>query len=97
MAGLAPAQSDAPAAKGLTRRCNLTGCGFVVILSTDDSNRRFKFNKRSQLFIRTHNETLSVAAIGVRNEDCLHWSKRKCFALTDQYSLISYDFLQTGG
>jgi hypothetical protein len=27
-------------------------------------NRRFKFNKRGQLFIRTHNETLSVAAIG---------------------------------
>jgi len=25
-------------------------------------NRRFKFHKRSQLFIRTHNETLSIAA-----------------------------------
>jgi hypothetical protein len=27
------------------------------------TNRRFKFHKRSELFIRSHNETLSVAAI----------------------------------
>jgi len=26
---------------------------------------RFKFQKRSQLFVRTHNETLSVAAMSV--------------------------------
>jgi hypothetical protein len=32
------------------------------------SNRRFKFQKRSQLFIRAHNETLSVAAMPVSNE-----------------------------
>jgi len=32
-------------------------------------NSRFKFDKRSQLFIRTHNETLSVAAMRVNNED----------------------------
>jgi hypothetical protein len=30
----------------------------------------FKFNKRRQLFIGTHNETLSVAAMCVGNEDC---------------------------
>jgi hypothetical protein len=27
-------------------------------------------NKRGQLFIRTHNETLSVTAMQVRNPDC---------------------------
>jgi hypothetical protein len=32
-------------------------------------NRRFKFDKRSQLFIRAHNETLSVVAMCVSNED----------------------------
>jgi hypothetical protein len=31
-------------------------------------NRRFEFDKRRQLFIRTHNETLSVAAMCVSNE-----------------------------
>jgi len=33
-------------------------------------NRRFQFKKRSQLFIRTHNETLSVAPMRVCNEHC---------------------------
>ena len=32
-------------------------------------NRRFEFQKRSQLFIRTHNKTLSVGAVRVNNED----------------------------
>jgi len=35
----------------------------------DCTNRRFQFQKRSQLFIGTHNETLSVAAMRVRNPD----------------------------
>ena len=34
------------------------------------SNRRFDFQKRGQLFIRVHNETLSVAAMRVSNPDC---------------------------
>ena len=34
------------------------------------SNRRFKFQKRGQLFIREYNETLSVVAMGVSNPDC---------------------------
>jgi len=34
------------------------------------SNRRFEFDKRSKLFIRMHNETLSVAAMHVGNTDC---------------------------
>jgi hypothetical protein len=29
-----------------------------------------KFHKRSQLFIRTYNETLSVVAVRVSNPDC---------------------------
>jgi hypothetical protein len=33
------------------------------------SNRRFKFDKRRQLFISSHNETLSVPAMRVRNPD----------------------------
>jgi len=33
-------------------------------------NRRFKFYKRSQLFLGPHNETLSVAAMRVSNEGC---------------------------
>jgi hypothetical protein len=33
------------------------------------ANRRFKFNKRRQLFLRTHNETLTVVAMCVCNPD----------------------------
>src|SRR5215472_4072822 len=35
-------------------------------------NHRIQFDKRSQLFIRSHNEPLSVAAMRVSNPDC--WS-----------------------
>jgi hypothetical protein len=35
------------------------------------ANCRFQFKKRRQLFIRVHNETLSVVAMCVGNEDCL--------------------------
>jgi hypothetical protein len=34
------------------------------------ANHRFEFHKRGQLFIRADNETLSVAAMCVCNEDC---------------------------
>jgi hypothetical protein len=34
-------------------------------------NRRFQLNKRSQLLIAAHNETLSVVAVRVSNPDCL--------------------------
>jgi hypothetical protein len=33
------------------------------------ANRRFKFNKSRQLFIRAHNETFSVIAMRVRDKD----------------------------
>jgi hypothetical protein len=35
-----------------------------------DTNRPFQFQKRSQLFIRTHDEPLSVATMRVSNPDC---------------------------
>jgi hypothetical protein len=34
------------------------------------ANRRFEFQKRSQLFIRSHDEPVSVATMCVSNEDC---------------------------
>jgi hypothetical protein len=34
-----------------------------LILSERGVNRRFKFQKRSQLFLRVHNETLTVVAM----------------------------------
>jgi len=34
------------------------------------ANRRFQFNKQRQLFIGTHNETLSAIAVRIRNPDC---------------------------
>ena len=44
-----------------------------------DSNRRFKFDKRSQLVIRTHNETLPVVALAAGK-------RRPCC-----YSIVSLD------
>jgi hypothetical protein len=37
---------------------------------TASANRGFEFDKRGQFFSRTHNETLSVAAMRVRNPNC---------------------------
>jgi predicted N-formylglutamate amidohydrolase len=37
--------------------------------SPQRANRRFQFDKRRQLVLRVHNETLSVAAMRVRNPD----------------------------
>jgi len=43
-------------------------CGLISmsVIARDS----FEFQKRSQLFIRTHNETLSVVAMRVSNPDC---------------------------
>ena len=43
---------------------------FILILSSDGSNRRFEFEKSDQPFIRTHNEPFTVIAVRVSNEDC---------------------------
>jgi hypothetical protein len=40
----------------LTARVRLSGCGRDCA-----ADRRFEFQKRSQLFIRSHNETLSAS------------------------------------
>ena len=40
--------------------------GFLVGVN---ASRGFKFHKRSQLFIRSHKETLSIVAMRVSNED----------------------------
>jgi hypothetical protein len=37
--------------------------------NSPNPNRRFKFHKRYQLFIRVHNKTLSVIAVCVSNPD----------------------------
>jgi hypothetical protein len=39
-------------------------------LWTDGADRRFKLDKRRQLFVSVHNKPLSVAAMRVSNEDC---------------------------
>jgi hypothetical protein len=41
----------------------------LVKTNAVSANRRFQFQKRRQLFIRTHNETLSVTVMRVCNED----------------------------
>jgi hypothetical protein len=45
----------------------LTGHGLSSQLATRAS--RFQFDKRGQLFIRTHHETLSVAGMHINNPD----------------------------
>ena len=49
-----------------------------ALTSRGGSNRRFEFHKRSELFIRAQDETLSVA-VRVNNPDCapfpIHWLK----------------------
>jgi hypothetical protein len=37
--------------------------------SPQPPNRRFEFQKRSQLFVGVHNETFSVVPVGVSNPD----------------------------
>jgi hypothetical protein len=54
--------------------------GTTKRLMSDPADHRFELDKRSQLFIRTNNETLSVASIGVSNPDGLsveinRWSR----------------------
>jgi hypothetical protein len=39
-------------------------------LAADSTNRGFEFQKHDQLFIRSHNETLSIVAVCIRNPDC---------------------------
>jgi hypothetical protein len=45
-------------------------------------HRRLQFHKSRQLFIRTHNETLSVVTVRVSNEDCSPARIHGCNAAT---------------
>jgi len=59
------------------------------------ANRRFKFKKHSQLFIRSHSETLSVAAMCVNNPDRLPVGINRCDAAptpTGFTEIVSDDF-----
>jgi hypothetical protein len=64
------------AAHGFIR---FVGCGLHYIITPppaaplqlvrNGSNHRFEFHKRGELFIRSHNEPLSIAAMCVDNPD----------------------------
>jgi hypothetical protein len=57
--------------------------------------RRFQLDKRGQFFIRSHNETLSVAAMCVSNEDCLPvaiHARHTAPSPTSSTELVSDDF-----
>jgi len=47
------------------------GSTVSLIILAASTSRQFEFQKRSQFFLRTHNETLSVAAMRVSNPDRL--------------------------
>jgi hypothetical protein len=60
-------------------------------------NRRFEFKKHSQFLIRSHNETLSVTAMRVSNEECSPAGIHGCDAAptpTGFAEIVSDDFLQ---
>src|SRR5882724_4107422 len=42
----------------------------ALFIQQVDTNRSFQFQKCSQLFIRAHDEAVSVAAMRVHNPDC---------------------------
>ena len=48
----------------------------VQLLFHDGANHRFQFEKRSQLFIRVRNETLSVAAMALCHEETVQRTAR---------------------
>jgi hypothetical protein len=73
-----------PTAQSLPRYALATSISFTVTLAVDHeakpprstslkwltANRRFEFQKRSELFIGVHNEALTVVAMCVCNPDC---------------------------
>jgi hypothetical protein len=52
-------------------RCSPAWWNTLDLLAWPRANGRLKFDKRGQLFIRTHNEAFTVAAMCVCNPDCL--------------------------
>src|SRR5438876_11308641 len=62
--------ASSPAKTKTAVRFSLFRSRIVMMLTLPiSSNRRFQFHERGQLFIGTHNETLSIAAMRVGNED----------------------------
>jgi hypothetical protein len=51
-------------------RCSPAWWNTLDLLAWPRANGRLKFDKRGQLFIGTHNETLSVVTMRVNNPDC---------------------------
>jgi hypothetical protein len=51
-------------------RCSPAWWNTLDLLAWPRAKGRLKFDKRGQLFIRAHNETLSVVAVRVSNPDC---------------------------
>ena len=49
----------------------------VLILLTVRMNRRRNSRKRSQLFVRTHNEAIAIISMRVSNPDCRHFTPKK--------------------
>ena len=43
----------------------------VLLFLSAEPNRRFKFKKRRQFFIRVHNQTFSIIAVRIDNKDRL--------------------------
>jgi hypothetical protein len=56
----------------------------------------FEFNKRAELFVGLHNETLSVVAMRVSNLNCLRSEETEMPRLTYHHSPITYHFLRIG-
>jgi hypothetical protein len=58
-----------------------------------DTNRSFQFQKRRQLFIRSHNETLSVIAASIRNPDRSPFAIQKPASTPSGFAeIVSDDF-----
>jgi hypothetical protein len=64
-------------------------------MSTALPHRRFEFHKRSQLFIRSHDVTLSVIAMRIDNPDCPPFAIQSCDSAptpTGFAEIVSDDF-----
>ena len=55
------------------------------------ANHRFEFDKRSQLFIRVHNETLSVVAMCVLQQKSFALRIRGCDAAPQRMQTIQFE------
>jgi hypothetical protein len=66
-----------------------------ITFTLSGSNRRFNFDESRQPFIRTHNETLSVVAMRISNEDCSPITIHGCHTASTPLSfaeIVSNDF-----